>query len=140
MFRPYFEAAAKFLKSQGVSCGIYEGRKLSDLKLAALPMELGLHIPHDLTAYWRELGDGFSIQWELPKNGGLVCFALSFLEDIQQEHLWLQEQLREVCDTQPDETAGEARRRLNWLPIIGIGEGGNEWCLDTCTEPAAIRY
>lgn len=140
MYRVYFEAAIRFLETKGIACELYEGRRLSESELAELPQTIGTRIPQDLYAYLRELGDGFSIQWELPNSSDLVCFGLSFLDDIQQEFAWLQNQLREIADNGRAEIAEEAKRRMNWLPVIGIGEGGYEFCLDTMTESAAVHY
>jgi hypothetical protein len=100
-----------------------------------------MQIPEELAAYLQELGDGFSIQWEMPDTGDLVSFGLSSLEDTLQEHPWHLQQLREICETQKgegNEIAQEARRRMDWIPIIGIGEGGYYFCLDTHKQ--FIRY
>ena len=140
MYRPYFESAAKFLGNQGIECGIFEGRKISELDLHELSQNFGAKIPTDLSDYLQELGDGFSLQWKLPGGDNQFFFGLSFLEDIKQELTWMQEQLRKAISEQRADITEEASRRLSWLPIIGIGEGGHVFCIDASFEPAPIRY
>jgi hypothetical protein len=140
MYRPYFEAAARFLESRGVHCSIHNGRELSVSQLADLPGSLGVPLPQDLLLYLRELGDGFRIQWELPECGDLVSFGLSFLDDIKDERAWIHQQLIETRDSMVSGILKEAIRRQHWLPIMGIGEGGYEFCVDAATEPASVWY
>jgi hypothetical protein len=140
MYRRYFEAAAQFLESLGIPHGLYEGRKLAESELEALAGSLGVNIPVQLSDYLRELGDGFDFQWEHPAGGELFDFGLSTIEDIRGERSWLREQLREVSQRETNDLVEEAHRRSYWLPIIGIGEGGYEFCLDTRIEPAPVCY
>ncbi|QIF03197.1 SMI1/KNR4 family protein [Roseimicrobium sp. ORNL1] len=140
MYLPYFDAASRFLEKSGIPSEIHNGRQLAEHELKDLSSCLGLEIPGDLAVYLQELGDGFSMQWELAGSGDLVSFGLSPLVDIQDEGLWIQQQMRETLTTHAEdaEIVREAKRRMHWIPIMGIGEGGQEFCLDT--SDGSVRF
>src|SRR4051794_30336134 len=97
MYRAYFEAAAAFLGRQGIKAEICLGHPVSETDVTELSARLGLRVPANVTHFLRELGDGFSFQWELGGlhgSGELFDFGLSPLEDIQEEHRWTQQQLQ----------------------------------------------
>jgi len=140
MYRPYFESSARFLRQKGISAELYDGRPVSESELTMLSDTLGVAVPDELLGFLRELGDGFKFQWDLPSNGDLMSFGLSFLDDIIREREWIPQDLREVAANGPANVAEEAMRRLGWLPVMGVGDGGYEFCLDTSLHPAPVSY
>ncbi|MCE9609483.1 MAG: SMI1/KNR4 family protein [Chthoniobacter sp.] len=118
---------------------------MSPAAINALGSRLGGTVPDELAAYLAELGDGFSIQWGLGDwhaGGHLFDAGLSFTDDIASEHASMQEDLRQIVSgaDAPNALREEARRRLAWVPIMGVGEGGNIFCLDPTASSNRIRY
>lgn len=139
-FSPIFKSVKEFLESNNIACELCYGRKISDVEFDGLSRTIKTEIPIDLSRYLKELGDGFSIQWEHPNGGELVCFGLSPLEDILPEYIWVQEHIREISAKCSHEIRAEGQLGIGWLPIIGIGEGGAEFCMDTRKDPSPICY
>jgi len=145
MYRPHFEAAARFVRSLGLECSLVERDPLSPAAIDALGARLGGSVPDELAAYLAELGDGSSIQWELGDwraDGRSFTAGLSFIDDIANAHVSMQEDLTQVATSvnTPDALREEARRRLAWVPMMGVGGGGYIFCLDPTASSHRIRY
>ena len=100
-------------------------------------------MPSELAEYLNELGDGFAIEWETAEGNRFNC-GLSFIEDIASAYSGMQKDLQRLASDEsgstPDAVRQEARRRLAWVPIMGVGEGGYMFCLDTAATANRVTY
>lgn len=152
-FDALFDKVAEFLATRGAHVERSDGRRLSGSELAELENALGLRLPAEYRKYLTDLGDRFRFQynwtWAPDKDSELFHWGLSSIEDVQAEREATKEILDSVVSGHGDdygvkingpEDIERARKRLQWLPIYGIGDGGYVFSLDTSETPAPIRY
>ncbi|MES2709201.1 MAG: SMI1/KNR4 family protein [Verrucomicrobiota bacterium] len=147
-YRGYFDKACGHLVKIGIEPAIREGRPVSEEELTLMEQRIQFPLPDELKAYLAELGDGFSLSYSAEPITGkpedVFWWCISFLSDIEGDFQAIRHDMLfnangggHSCKTEA--CIEESRRRLNWIPIFGIGGGGYTFCIDAGAG-GAIRY
>lgn len=148
-YRRYIDQACSHLQKLGINPEIRDGELVTDTQLSDIEAESNISLPSELRTYLLEMGDGFQLWYSaepVTSDGeNQFSWSIDFIEDIIDDYECIRDDMGsyadgdgEFCNT--DECKNEARRRMNWVPVFGIGGGGYTFCIDTGEGNGEIRF
>ena len=148
-YQEYTEIASLHLRKIGVEPDISSGSPLTEKDLESAEDEMGVSLPAELREYLMEMGDGFQFGYsaeDITGNGDDFFFwGIDSLRDIVSDYQSMREEMErnaggegDYCDS--EECKEESRRRMNWVPVSGIGGGGYTLCVDANEGRGDIRF
>lgn len=148
-FRSHIEIACKHLEKLGIAPQIREGTPVTEEQLVEAERVMQITLPAELRRYLKEMGDGFQLWYSAEpvtrNRKNEFCWMIDWLGDIVRVRHGMREDLTrniagesDSCVT--DECKAESLKRMNWIPIFGIGGGGYTFCIDGNEGHGEIRY
>lgn len=145
-------AVRRHVEWQGVACSVTCGKPAPEKAVAATEAKLKVRLPAELRAFYRTVGDGYSMFWEADPNdskqpfGGLRVPTLSSLAELSDGWrglaLYTPEQAEKYgfpYTKDPALAKRTAARMWHWLPVIEEGNG-DLICLDLSAPGCPVVF